>query len=75
MVLNLETAEKRIHVRGRREMCPADGYVVFHNGDLVCGRLGKGTLGDGNRDGLFHVQFSLLLLLVITPSCIACPEQ
>ena len=56
VMLNLETAEKRIHVRGRQEMCPADGYVVFHNSDLVCGRLGKGTLGDGNRDGLFHVR-------------------
>ena len=28
----------------------------FRNSVLLCGRLGKGTLGDGNKDGLFHVR-------------------
>jgi hypothetical protein len=29
-------------------MCPKDGWVVFRNSELLCGRLGKGVLG-GNK--------------------------
>ena len=35
------------------EMCPEDGYVVVQDGELLCGRLGKGTLGSGSKGGLF----------------------
>jgi len=31
-----------------------DGYVVFHNSDLMCGNLGKTTLGSGNKNALFY---------------------
>lgn len=27
-------------------MCPNDGYVYFHNSELICGQLGKVTLGE-----------------------------
>ncbi|KAJ0985807.1 hypothetical protein J5N97_004163 [Dioscorea zingiberensis] len=36
-------------------MCPRDGYVYFRNSELICGQLGKATLGNGNKDGLFSV--------------------
>ncbi len=52
--MNLETAEKT-HVKGRGVMCPRDGFVVFQNSTLMCGRLGKVTLGGGNKSGLFQV--------------------
>ena len=38
-------------------MCPKDGYVCFRNSQLLCGRLGKATLGGGNKAGLFQVTF------------------
>ncbi|ORM39907.1 DNA-directed RNA polymerase III subunit RPC1 [Babesia sp. Xinjiang] len=34
-------------------MCPKDGYVVFHNSELVCGALGKKSLG-ASKSGLFY---------------------
>ncbi|XP_020113844.1 DNA-directed RNA polymerase III subunit 1 isoform X2 [Ananas comosus] len=36
-------------------MCPCDGYVYFRNSELISGQLGKVTLGNGNKDGLFSV--------------------
>lgn len=36
-------------------MCPRDGYVYFRNSELICGQLGKVTLGNGNKNGLFSV--------------------
>lgn len=33
----------------------ADGYVIFRSSDLLCGRLGKTTLGGGSKTGLFQV--------------------
>jgi len=36
-------------------MCPGDGYVYFRNSELIQGRLGKATLGGGNKTGLFAV--------------------
>ena len=52
--MNLETSEKTY--KGQEHMCPMDGYVCFHNSDLVCGRLGKATLGGGNKSSLFQVR-------------------
>ncbi|CAM9617029.1 unnamed protein product, partial [Phaeothamnion confervicola] len=34
--------------------CPNDGYVCFHDGELVSGNLAKKTLGDGSKTGLFY---------------------
>ena len=53
--MNLETIEKKNYTKGRGHMCPSDGFVCFRNSELLTGRLGKATLGDGNKDGLFHV--------------------
>ncbi|GLU11714.1 hypothetical protein SLE2022_284390 [Rubroshorea leprosula] len=36
-------------------MCPNDGFVYFRNSELMCGQLGKATLGNGNKDGLYSV--------------------
>ncbi|KAL0909312.1 hypothetical protein M5K25_020165 [Dendrobium thyrsiflorum] len=36
-------------------MCPRDGFVYFRNSELICGQLGKATLGSGSKDGLFAV--------------------
>lgn len=53
--VNLELAE-RIYTQGRGPMCPRDGYVVFRNSELLCGRLGKQTLGGGNKASLFQAR-------------------
>ncbi|CAL9179969.1 unnamed protein product, partial [Musa hybrid cultivar] len=51
--LNLMVKEK-IYTKSET-MCPCDGYVYFRNSELICGQLGKVTLGNGNKDGLFSV--------------------
>ncbi|KAL4425069.1 hypothetical protein ABPG77_010383 [Micractinium sp. CCAP 211/92] len=51
--VNLETTEK-IYTKGEH-LCPMDGFVCFHNSHLISGRLGKVTLGGGNKSGLFQV--------------------
>lgn len=38
-----------------KTMCPDDGFVYFRNSELISGQLGKVTLGNGNKDGLFSV--------------------
>lgn len=47
--------KERIHVKDTETMCPRDGYVYFRNSELICGQLGKVTLGNGNKNGLFSV--------------------
>ncbi|KAK8921953.1 DNA-directed RNA polymerase II subunit RPB1 [Platanthera zijinensis] len=36
-------------------MCYSDGFVYFRNSELISGQLGKATLGNGNKNGLFAV--------------------
>lgn len=52
--VNLETKEKA-HKPGSAPVCPNDAWVCFRNSELVAGRLGKATLGGGNKAGLFQV--------------------
>lgn len=52
--LNLTLMEKDC-TKSRETMCPKDRYVYFRNSELICGQLGKATLGNGNKDGLFSV--------------------
>eukprot|EP00268_Persea_americana_P026340 TRINITY_DN25729_c0_g1_i2.p1 TRINITY_DN25729_c0_g1~~TRINITY_DN25729_c0_g1_i2.p1 ORF type:complete len:1385 (-),score=229.29 TRINITY_DN25729_c0_g1_i2:420-4574(-) len=52
--LNLTVMEKDC-MKNRETMCPKDRYVYFRNSELICGQLGKATLGNGNKDGLFSV--------------------
>ena len=53
-MVNLETKEKS-HKPGTAPLCPNDGWVIFRNSELLAGRLGKSTLGGGNKAGLFQV--------------------
>ncbi|KAL5581146.1 hypothetical protein UlMin_013588 [Ulmus minor] len=58
--LNLTVREKnytKLLVNGREieAMCPKDGFVYFRNSELISGQLGKATLGNGNKDGLYSV--------------------
>ncbi|OVA18215.1 RNA polymerase [Macleaya cordata] len=52
--LNFTVLEKTYSKSGET-MCPNDGFVYFRNSELICGQLGKATLGNGNKDGLFSV--------------------
>lgn len=52
--LNFTTKEK-LYTNSGETMCPKDGYVYFRNSELICGQIGKVTLGNGNKDGLFSV--------------------
>lgn len=52
LLVNFEAKEK--NYKGNRFLCPSDGYVRYHNSELVCGNLAKKTLGDGSKTGLFY---------------------
>ncbi|KAL2318688.1 hypothetical protein Fmac_032564 [Flemingia macrophylla] len=59
--VNLTVIEKEMYTKvdkGKRELkslCPNDGFVYFRNSELISGQVGKSTLGNGNKDGLFCV--------------------
>ncbi|KAH7421936.1 hypothetical protein KP509_13G082300 [Ceratopteris richardii] len=53
--VNLVVVEKNYSKSGGETMCPNDGYVYFRNSELISGQLGKGTLGNGNKNGLFTI--------------------
>lgn len=36
-------------------MCPKDTYVYFRGGELMCGQVGKKTLGDGSKKSVLYV--------------------
>ncbi|KAL6650947.1 hypothetical protein ACP70R_009872 [Stipagrostis hirtigluma subsp. patula] len=36
-------------------MCPSDGYVYFRNSELLSGQIGKKTLGNGSKDGIYSI--------------------
>ena len=59
VAVNLETRERLYNTGGgkrdARHMDAADGWVCFRNSELISGRLGKATLGGGNKEGLFQV--------------------
>ncbi|RDY11124.1 DNA-directed RNA polymerase III subunit 1, partial [Mucuna pruriens] len=50
-----KTYKKKKGVRELKTLCPADGFVYFRNSELISGQVGKVTLGNGNKDGLFSV--------------------
>jgi DNA-directed RNA polymerase III subunit RPC1 len=60
--LNLTVEEKIYMKRKERDknavtvlegtMCPNDGFVYFRNSELLCGQVGKKTLGEKTSDGL-----------------------
>lgn len=36
-------------------MCPKDAYVCFRGGELMCGQVGKKSLGDGSKKSVLYV--------------------
>ncbi|KAG8633988.1 DNA-directed RNA polymerase III subunit 1 isoform X3 [Manihot esculenta] len=46
---------KKGDTREKETMCPNDGFVYIRNSELISGQLGKATLGNGNKDGLYSV--------------------
>ena len=55
LFVNLETTEKT-YSKGAGALCPRDGFVLLRNSELLAGRLGKATLGGGNKAGLFQAR-------------------
>ena len=51
--VNVETQE-RFYTKDKH-FCAQDGYVAFRQGELICGNLGKKTLGGDSKAGLFYV--------------------
>ncbi|XP_012064930.1 DNA-directed RNA polymerase III subunit 1 [Jatropha curcas] len=41
--------------REKETMCPNDGFVYIRNSELISGQLGKATIGNGNKDGLYSI--------------------
>ncbi|KAJ1678800.1 DNA-directed RNA polymerase III subunit C1 (rpo31), partial [Spiromyces aspiralis] len=37
------------------EMCPADGYMIIRNSEIMCGTLDKSIVGDGKKRSIFFV--------------------
>ncbi|XP_073269578.1 DNA-directed RNA polymerase III subunit 1-like isoform X1 [Primulina huaijiensis] len=52
--VNFTVAEKNCQ-KSAETMCPKDGFVCIRNSELISGQLGKVTLGNGNKDGLYSV--------------------
>eukprot|EP00826_Nyctotherus_ovalis_P051880 TRINITY_DN6511_c0_g1_i3.p1 TRINITY_DN6511_c0_g1~~TRINITY_DN6511_c0_g1_i3.p1 ORF type:complete len:1080 (+),score=294.21 TRINITY_DN6511_c0_g1_i3:96-3335(+) len=51
--VNIEVKEKNYSRKGEC-MCPSDGYVVIRNSELICGNIGKATIGGGSKTGLVY---------------------
>lgn len=60
-LITTEVKEKGFSMQGLTSplispvMCPKDAYVCFRGGELMCGQLGKKTLGDGTKKGVLYV--------------------
>ena len=52
-LVNVESMER--FYTSNKFFCSEDGYACFQNGELVCGNLGKKTLGGDSKSGLFYV--------------------
>nr|UXY87319.1 RNA polymerase III largest subunit [Cryptomonas sp.] len=56
MVDNMQTTEK-IYSLTKMQcspfICPYDGWVLFQKGELLSGRIGKNTIGSGDRSSFF----------------------
>ncbi|XP_010483650.1 PREDICTED: DNA-directed RNA polymerase III subunit 1 [Camelina sativa] len=56
VTLNVKEKNFKKGKRGFDEtMCANDGWVYFRNSELISGQLGKATLGNGNKDGLYSI--------------------
>lgn len=59
--ITTEVKEKGYSMQGKTTpllcsfMCPKDAYVYFRGGELMCGQLGKKSLGDGSKNSVLYV--------------------
>eukprot|EP01022_Parablepharisma_sp_SALTPOND_P032065 TRINITY_DN826_c0_g1_i2.p1 TRINITY_DN826_c0_g1~~TRINITY_DN826_c0_g1_i2.p1 ORF type:complete len:1204 (+),score=111.45 TRINITY_DN826_c0_g1_i2:2266-5877(+) len=51
--VNIEVKEKNYSGIGEC-MCPSDGWVIIKNSELLCGNIGKTTIGGGSKIGLVY---------------------
>ena len=60
LVVNLECPNKKYNTARLKpepyQMCPDDGYVTFHNSELLAGIMDKSVLGGGTKNSLFAVR-------------------
>jgi hypothetical protein len=49
------TTEAQRRQTGANAMCSNDGYVVFHDSDLMCGQIGKNAIGKEAKSSLFYI--------------------
>ncbi|KAI8880930.1 beta and beta-prime subunits of DNA dependent RNA-polymerase [Backusella circina FSU 941] len=57
ILLNVEAKTKSfLKEEGRLpDMCPADGWLVVQNSEIMCGLVDKAIVGDGNKNSVFYV--------------------
>lgn len=49
------TTEAQRKQLGANVMCSNDGYIVFHDSDLLCGQVGKNVIGKEAKSSLFYI--------------------
>jgi len=54
---NKDKGENRpVHyLREEPEMCPADGWLVIRNSEVMCGAMDKTTIGSGKKECIFYI--------------------
>ncbi|KAI8580455.1 hypothetical protein K450DRAFT_237114 [Umbelopsis ramanniana AG] len=57
IIINLETKTKSFIKSDKRanDLCPADGWLVIRNSEIMCGLMDKATVGDGNKNSVFYI--------------------
>ncbi|KAL7746501.1 DNA-directed RNA polymerase III subunit C1 (rpo31) [Sorochytrium milnesiophthora] len=57
VLVNLETKTRSYQKEAGRapDLCPADGWLVIQNSEIMCGVWDKAIVGDGNKDSVFYV--------------------
>lgn len=46
--------KEKFYTGSGKQMCPQDGWVIFQNSELICGALGKATMGSESKTGLIY---------------------
>ncbi|RUS34443.1 putative RPO31-DNA-directed RNA polymerase III, 160 kd subunit [Jimgerdemannia flammicorona] len=57
VLVNVETKNKSFQPKEGRasDLCPADGYLIIRNSEIMCGLMDKSTVGDGNKNSVFYI--------------------
>lgn len=48
------TVKEKFYSGKGEQMCHKDGWVIFKNSELMCGGLGKVTMGSESKTGLMY---------------------